>query len=266
MKFLFLGDVYGRSGRDAVCAALPDLRKQHAIDFALVNGENAAAGFGLTPALCADFFKAGADALTTGDHTWDQQELLPTLSNDKRVLRPHNYPQGNPGTGVGIYESAAGKKILVIHLMGQVFMRDHVECPFRAADAILATYKLGANCDAILVDFHAEATSEKMAMGHYLDGRVSLVVGSHTHVPTADAHLLKGGTAYQTDAGMCGDYDSIIGAEKTAPLKRFLTKNPKHRLTPAMGPATICGNVVEVDAKTGLAKSITPLKIGGVLV
>ena len=265
MNILFLGDVYGRSGRDAVIASLPVLRAEHVIDFAVVNGENSAGGFGITPLLCDDFYKAGADVITTGDHTWDQETLLPSLSSNPKLLRPHNYPQATPGTGLGVYKTAKGKTIVVVHLMGQVFMRDNVECPFRAADTVLATYKLGANADAILVDFHAEATSEKMAMGHYLDGRVSLVVGSHTHVPTADAHILKRGTAYQTDAGMCGDYDSVIGAEKEAPLKRFLTKTPKHRLTPASGPATVCGTIVQTDDKTGLALSITPIKIGGVL-
>lgn len=265
MKILFLGDVVGRSGREAVCKALPGLRQQHALDFIIVNGENAAGGFGITPEICKEFFKAGADAITTGDHTWDQQDLIPTLAQDARVLRPHNYPAAAPGKGFSVFTTKTEKKILVLHLMGQVFMRDHVECPFACASRVLETYKLGANVDAILVDMHAEATSEKMAMGKHLDGKVSMVVGSHTHIPTNDCHILRGGTAYQTDAGMCGDYDSIIGMQKEAPLQRFLTKVGKIRMTVANGPATLCGAIVALDDKTGLAKTITPLKLGGVI-
>lgn len=265
MKLLFLGDVVGRSGRDAVCEALPRLKAAHALDFIVVNGENSAAGFGMTPGIAADFFAAGADVLTCGDHVWDQQELTPALAQNPKLLRPHNYPSTAPGSGAYLATNAQGKKILVLHLMGQVFMRDNVDCPFKTADAALSAYRLGQNVDAILVDVHAEATSEKMALGKYLDGRVSAVIGSHTHIPTNDAHVMKGGTAYQTDAGMCGDYDSVIGMESSAPLQRFLTKIQKVRMTAASGPATICGAIIEVNDKTGLASAITPLKIGGVL-
>ena len=266
MKILFLGDVVGRSGRDAVCKWLPGARKEHGLDFIVVNAENAAGGFGITPDIAKDFFKAGADVLTTGNHVWDQQEIMPYIAQEKRILRPHNYPETTPGTGICLTTNSAGKKLLVIHVQGQLFMHELLACPFACADMALKTYGLGGNVNAILVDIHAEATSEKMALAHFLDGRVSLVVGTHTHIPTADAHILEKGTAYQTDAGMCGDYNSVIGMEKAAPVKRFVTKITKgQRLTAATGEATICGNIVETDDKTGLARAITPIKIGGVL-
>lgn len=252
MKLLFLGDIVGRSGRDAVVKHLPQLRKEHALDFVVVNGDNAAGGFGITPTLCRELFDAGANVVTGGDHIWDQKEIIPFLSTEKRLLRPQNFPDKTPGSGHGIYE-AAGKKILVLHLLGQVFHKEHTACPFATVDRILETYKLGANVDAILVDFHAEATSEKMAMGKYLDGRVSVVVGSHTHVPTADARVLPKGTAYQTDAGMCGDYDSVIGFDPAGPLERFLTKIPKAKLEASAGQGAVCGVVVTLTPKTGLA-------------
>jgi len=266
MKILFLGDVMGRGGRDAVCAFVPQARAQYAPDFVVVNGENAAGGFGITPPICDDFFRAGVDVITGGNHIWDQQEIIPSLGREKRLLRPHNYPEGTPGTGVGVYTNARGQSLLVLHLQGQVFMHEHLSCPFACADAALKPYTLGGNVAAIFVDIHAEANSEKMAMGHYLDGRVSAVLGSHTHVPTADTHILVGGTAYQTDVGMCGDYDSVIGMEKSVVVKRFLTKLTKgNRMTPATGDATVCGALVETDDKTGLAKKIEAIKVGGVL-
>ncbi len=266
MKILFLGDVVGRSGREAVCRFLPQVRKEYTLDFIVVNGENAAGGFGITAAICDEFFKAGADAITTGNHVWDQQEIIPKLAKEKRLLRPHNYPEGTPGTGFCLLTSASGKSLLVLHLQGQIFMAEHLPCPFACADSMLRQYSLGANVSAILVDIHAEANSEKMALGHYLDGRVSAVIGSHTHVPTADARIFPGGTAYQTDAGMCGDYNSVIGMEKTAPVKRFLTKITKHtKMTPASGEATVCGAIIETDDKTGLAKGIIPIQKGGSL-
>jgi hypothetical protein len=266
MKILFLGDIVGRSGRDAVCAYLPRARREHALDFIVVNGENAAAGFGITPAITEEFFKAGVDIITTGNHVWDQQEIVPVLSREKRLLRPHNYPEGTPGTGLGVATNGKGAILVVLHLQGQVFMHEHLRCPFAAADKVLKQYTLGANAGAILVDLHAEANSEKNAMGHYLDGRVSAVLGTHTHIPTADARVLDGGTAYQTDVGMCGDYNSCIGMEKATVIKRFTSKITKgNKMTVASGVATICGAIIETDDKTGLATAITPIKLGGVL-
>ncbi len=255
MKLLFLGDVVGRAGRDAVIKHVPKLRKEWKLDFIVVDGDNAASGFGITPQICREFFEAGVDVITGGDHVWDQKELVPYLSSEKRVLRPHNFPEKTPGSGQGIYTNAAGKKIMVLHLLGQVFHREHASCPFATADSVLESVRLGGSVQAIIVDMHAEATSEKMAMGQYLDGRVSMVVGSHTHVPTADARVLPKGTAYQTDGGMCGDYNSVIGFKSEAPLERFLSKMTKVRLEPASGEGILCGTLVETDDATGLALS-----------
>lgn len=255
MKLLFLGDVVARSGRDAVIRHLPVLRKEWALDFVVVDADNAASGFGVTPQICRDFFDAGADVVTCGDHVWDQKDIVPYLSAEKRVLRPQNFPDKTPGSGHGVYTTASGKKVLVLHLLGQVFHREYAACPFAAADEVLSSYTLGASVQAIIVDMHAEATSEKMAMGHYLGGRTSMVVGSHTHVPTMDARVLPSGTAYQTDAGMCGDYNSIIGFKPEAPLERFLSKRSKIKLEPATGEGTLCGTLVETDDATGLATS-----------
>ncbi len=254
MKILFLGDVVGRSGRDAVVKHVPVLRKSLALGFVLVNGDNAAGGFGITSQICKDFFAAGVDAITGGDHIWDQKDIVPYLATEKRLLRPRNFPDKTPGRGEETYTAAGGKKVTVLHLLGQVFHKEHAACPFAAADEMLASVKLRANTDAILVDFHAEATSEKMAMGRYLDGRVSAVVGSHTHVPTADARVLAKGTGYHTDGGMCGDYNSVIGFEEAAPLERFLSKITKIRMEAAAGEATLCGTLIETDDATGLAK------------
>lgn len=266
MKLLFLGDVVGRSGRDAVMKHLPQLKREWSLDAVVVNGDNAAAGFGITPAICKDFFAAGADAVTGGDHIWDQKEIVPFLSQEKRLLRPQNFPARTPGSGHVLTELSTGKKLLVLHLLGQVFHREHTNCPFAEADRVLESYRLGGNVDAIIVDFHAEATSEKTAMGHYLDGRVSMVVGSHTHVPTGDARVLKKGTAYQTDAGMCGDYDSVIGFDPAGPLEKFLSKIPKFgKLEPAAGEGTLCGLLVETDDATGLAKRCEAVRAGRAL-
>lgn len=261
MKILFCGDVVGRSGRDAVLKYMPQLRNEHAIDFIVVNGDNAAGGFGINPQTCRDFFDAGAHVVTGGDHIWDQKEIIPYLATEKRLLRPQNFPEKTPGTGHGIYTTASGKKVLVLHLLGQVFHKEHTDCPFATADRILESVRLGSSVSAIIVDFHAEATSEKMAMGQYLDGRVSMVVGSHTHVPTADARILPKGTAYQTDAGMCGDYNSVIGFNSAAPLERFLSKIHKAKLEPASGAGTLCGLLVETDDTTGLAVSAQAIQV-----
>ncbi len=255
MKLLFLGDVVGRSGRDAVVKHLRRLRQELSLDFIVVSGDNAAGGFGITPAICRDFFEAGADVVTGGDHIWDQKDTVPYLAGEKRLLRPANFPARTPGVGHGTFTTAGGKKVMVLHLLGQVFHREHTNCPFATADSLLEGIRLGTGVQAIIVDMHAEATSEKMAMGKYLDGRVSMVVGSHTHVPTQDARILPKKTAYQTDAGMCGDYDSIIGVDPVAPLERFLTKISKNRMEPAAGEGTLCGFLVETDDTTGLATS-----------
>ena len=260
MKLLFCGDVVGRPGRDAVLKYVPKLRAEHALDFVVVNADNAAAGFGVTPQLCVDFFAAGIDVLTGGDHIWDQRDIIPYLAKEKRLLRPQNFPEKTPGIGHNTYTISAGKKVVVIHVLGQVFHKEHTNCPFATVDSILESVRLGTGVSAIIVDFHAEATSEKMAMGQFLDGRVSMVVGSHTHVPTADARILAKGTAYQTDAGMCGDYHSVIGFKPEAPLERFLTKMTKVRLEPAAGEGTLCGLLVETDDVTGLAKRCTPVQ------
>lgn len=256
MKLLFLGDIVGRCGRDAVVTHLPQLRREHALDFVVVNGDNAAAGFGITPAICKELLTAGADVVTGGDHIWDQKDIAAYIAQEKRLLRPQNFPSHVPGNGHGFYTLTDGRTILVLHLLGQVFHKEHSHCPFAIADATLSQGKLGASASAIIVDFHAEATSEKTAMGHYLDGRVSMIVGSHTHVPTADARILPKGSAYQTDSGMCGDYNSVIGFDPTGPLEKFLTKVPKFgKLEAATGKATVCGLLVETDDVTGLAKN-----------
>lgn len=257
MKILFLGDVVGRSGRDAVLEALPRLKQEHSPVLTIVNVDNAAHGFGTTPAVCDQFLSAGVDVMTGGDHVWDQKEIIPYISKEKRLLRPHNLPTVNPGSGLYLHPCEGGAKIVVLHLLGQVFHKEHAYCPFAAADEMLKTYQLGANVAAIFVDFHAEATSEKMAMGHYLDGRVTAVIGSHTHVATADACVLAGGTAYQTDAGMCGDPHAVIGFKKEAPIARFLTKNTKHKLEVSTAAGKISGVAVTFNAATGKATDVT---------
>jgi len=263
MKLLYMGDVVGRSGRDAVMARLGEIRSRLAPDFVVINGENAAHGFGITPKICDDFFSAGIDVVTLGNHTWDQREIMPYLDSESRLLRPLNYPAGTPGKGVGIYAAPRGRKVMVIQAMGRLFM-DPLDCPFAAVERELARVRLGAGgVDAILLDIHAEASSEKMAMAQMVDGRVSLVVGSHSHIPTADAQLLPAGTGYQTDAGMCGDYDSVIGMKKDAAIFKFVRKIPGERLSPAEGPGTLCGILVETDDRSGLALRVAPLRLGG---
>ena len=228
----------------------------------MVNCENAAAGFGITRALADDLFAAGADVLTGGNHSWDQKEALSFIESEPRLLRPHNFPRGTPGRGAAVYPTATGRKVLVINLMGRLFM-DPLDDPFQAIEQILNQHRLGGTADAILLDFHGEATSEKMAMGHVVDGRVSLVVGTHTHVPTADTMILRGGTAYQSDAGMCGDYDSVIGMDKTQPILRFTRKIGTERLSVAGGEGTLCGLFVETEDRTGLARRAEPVRLGG---
>ncbi|HKD24014.1 MAG TPA: TIGR00282 family metallophosphoesterase [Rhizomicrobium sp.] len=261
MRILFIGDIIGRPGRDVVAQELPRLREALSLDFVVINGENLAGGFGVTRATANEMFALGVDVITTGNHWLDQREVLSFIDHDDRVLRPRNYPPGTPGKGAGLFETRKGERVLVVNIMGRVFM-EALDDPFAAAEAELAACPLGEGADAVIVDIHAEATSEKMAMGHFCDGRASLVVGTHSHVPTADAQILPGGTAYQTDAGACADYDSVIGMEKFEPLQRFTKKMSTSRFTPATGPATLCGVFVATDSK-GLASHIEPVRVGG---
>jgi hypothetical protein len=262
MKLAAFGDIMGRSGRLALLDALPRLRRSHGFDFVVVNVENAAGGFGVTQRIVEEFLEAGADVLTTGNHAFDQRDELDVYRVEERLLRPLNFPANNPGRGAGLYRTKDDRNVLVLHAQGQRDMPLNDD-PFAAVEKALGQARLGRDADAIIVDFHAEATSEKYGMGHFMDGRASLVFGTHTHVPTADDQILPKGTAYITDLGMCGDYDSVIGMEKSEPLLRFVTKMGSGRMTPASGEATICGVIVETDDKTGLATSIAPLRIGG---
>ena len=263
MRILFCGDIVGRAGRDAISKHVPVLRRQLKTDFVIANGENAAHGFGMTEKTCAEIFAAGVDVITGGNHTWDKAEIIPHMDGNPRLLRPANFPKATPGRGSGVYTDGAGRKIKVINIMTRLFM-ELLDDPFSALEAEL-TFGAPKNSgfDAVIVDVHGEATSEKMALGHLADGRASLVVGTHTHVPTADSFILNGGTGYQTDAGMCGDYDSVIGMRKEASINNFLRKFPRDRLSPADGEATLCGVFVETDSQTGLAKTISPVRYGG---
>lgn len=262
MRLLFVGDVVGRSGRKVVEAELPALRERTKADFVILNGENAAGGFGITEDICQEFLDAGADVITTGNHVWDQREALVFIERQDRMLRPLNYPEGTPGRGAGLFKAANGADVLVIAPMGRVFMAD-LECPFLAVEKELDACGLGEGADAIAIDFHAEATSEKQAMAHFVDGRASLVVGTHTHVPTADDQILTGGTAYISDAGMSGDYDSVLGMDKDEPIKRFVTRISGGRFVPAKGEGTLSGVAVDIDDASGLARDISPVRIGG---
>jgi metallophosphoesterase (TIGR00282 family) len=261
MRILFIGDVIGRPGREVIATELPKLKDSLKLDFVIINGENLAGGFGVTRAIANEMFALGIDVITTGNHWMDQREILTFIDREDRILRPRNYPAGTPGKGSGLYDTRSGARVLVINAMGRVFM-DALDDPFTGVEAELSACPLGEGADAIIVDMHAEATSEKMAMGHFCDGRASLVVGSHQHVPTADAQIFPGGTAYQTDAGACADYDSVIGMEKYEPVQRFVKKMPSGRFTPATGPATLCGVFVETNAK-GFAARIDPVRVGG---
>jgi len=261
MRLLFLGDVVGRAGRDAVARHLPGLRERLALDFVVANGENVAHGFGITERTARDLYESGVDCITTGNHVWDQREIVATIDADPRLLRPINFPRGTPRRGIGVF-TVGRRRVVVVNVMARLFM-DPLDDPFAAVDSVLATQRLGAGVDAILVDVHGEASSEKMALGHFCDGRASIVVGSHSHVPTADAQVLPGGTAYQTDAGMCGDYDSVIGMKKEAAVQRFVRKMPGERLSPAEGEGTMCGVFVELDPGTGRALRVDPVRAGG---
>ncbi len=262
MRLLFIGDIVGRTGRAILLDRLPDLRARYALDFVIVNGENAAGGFGITEAICDEFLGAGADCVTLGNHAFDQREALVFIGRQPRLLRPANYPAGTPGRGANLFETDKGQRVLVMNVMGRVFM-DPLDDPFAAVEREIGACPLGLGCDAFVLDMHAETTSEKMAMGHFCDGRASLVVGTHTHIPTADHQILALGTAYQSDAGMTGDYDSVIGMDKEEPLRRFTRKIPGGRFEPADGAATLCGLAVEIDDSTGLARAVAPLRMGG---
>ena len=262
MNVLFIGDLVGKSGRKAIDEHLPNIASELELDFIVVNAENSAHGFGVTAPICESLFEMGVDVITTGNHVWDQREIMDYIGGEPRLLRPINYPEGTPGLGSGVFETRAGKKVLVIHPMGRLFM-EALDDPFMAVQKALLNHRLGETVDFILVDVHAEASSEKMAMAHRFDGKVSMVVGTHSHIPTADAQVLPGGTAYQTDAGMCGDYNSVIGMQKEAAIDRFISKIRTARLEPATGEGTFCGVFVESSDKTGLAKRISPVRRGG---
>lgn len=264
MRLLFLGDVVGRAGREAVSERLPGLIERYGFDFVIVNGENASHGRGLTEPHFNGIRAAGADVVTLGDHAFDQRDTLSYIAREPTLVRPINMPEGTPGRGAALVEGRNGHRVLVINALGRVFM-DPIDDPFRAVEAAIAACPLAEQADAVIVDFHTEATSEIQAMGFYLDGRASLVVGTHTHIPTADYRILRGGTALMADAGMCGDFDSIIGVDAEEPLNRFLTGIPQSRFTPAEGEATLCGVAIDTDAGTGLVVRLAPVRIGGVL-
>jgi metallophosphoesterase (TIGR00282 family) len=263
MRLIFLGDVVGKAGRDAVYQELPRMRERYRPDVVVVNGENAAHGFGISLDIHQSLLVAGADVVTLGNHAFDQRETLVFIAREPYLVRPLNWPAGCPGRGTCLVETPKGQRVLVMNAMGRVMIEPVLDDPFQAIARELEQCQMGRDCDAIVIDFHGEASSEKMAMGHFVDGRASLLVGTHTHTPTADHQILPGGTAYMTDAGMCGDYDSVIGMDKAEPLQRFLRKLPIEKFKPAEGPATVCGVAVETDDKTGLAVNIAPLRIGG---
>ncbi|MEI4487591.1 TIGR00282 family metallophosphoesterase [Frigidibacter sp. MR17.14] len=263
MKLLFLGDVMGRAGRAAITERLPGLKADWGVDFVVVNGENASSGAGLTPDHAKLLLDAGADCVTLGDHAFDQKDMLRFIETEPRVLRPINFAKAAPGQGVRVFTATRGRKVAVAQVLGQVFMKRPFDDPFSAIDLALRPHTLGGAVQAVIVDVHAEATSEKMALGHWCDGRASLVVGTHTHVPTGDAMILPGGSGYMTDAGMCGDYNSVIGMDKAEPLRRFITGMGRERFTPAEGEATLSGVFVETDDRTGKATRIAPVRVGG---
>jgi len=261
MRLLFIGDVIGRPGRTVVCERLPKLRERWRLDCVVINGENSAGGFGISETICDELIQAGADAVTLGNHSFDQREAPVFIARQPRLVRPANYPPGTPGRGATVVETQGGARVLVVNVMGRVFL-DAMDDPFTAVEREISACPLGAAADAVVVDVHAEATSEKQAFGYFLDGRASLVVGTHTHTPTSDHRILPGGTAYLSDAGMCGDYDSILGMQKDEPLRRFLQKTPGARLESAQGEGTLSGLAVETDDRTGLAKGVWPVRLG----
>jgi metallophosphoesterase (TIGR00282 family) len=261
MRLLFLGDIVGKPGREAVVRRLPALRERYDLDFVIINGENAAGGFGITEAILEDLISAGADAVTLGNHAFDQKEALVFIERHERLLRPINYPKGTPGRGAVLLQSQKGAQVLVINAMGRIFMPE-LDDPFRAIDAELTACRLKEAADAIIIDFHAEATSEKQALGYFVDGRATAVIGTHTHVPTADARVLPSGTAFMSDVGMCGDYNSVLGMDIEEPINRFVTKISRQRFEPARGEGAVSGLAVDIDDATGLARACGPLRLG----
>jgi metallophosphoesterase (TIGR00282 family) len=262
MRILFLGDMVGRTGRQAVWDQLPGLIHDLKIEFAIVNGENAAGGFGITEDIFRQTIDAGADVVTTGNHVWDQREALVFAAREEQFLRPANFPKGTPGRGSGVFIARNGARVLVSNIMGRVFMHPELDDPFQVGERELAACPLGEQADIVFIDFHAEATSEKICFAHFVDGRASAVIGTHTHHPTADHQILNGGTGFMSDAGMCGDYDSSLGMDKEEPINRFMSKVPKSRFEAASGPATICGVGLEISECTGLTEKIAPLRLG----
>jgi 2',3'-cyclic-nucleotide 2'-phosphodiesterase len=264
MRILFVGDIVGRSGRTVVYERLPGLVRDWKLDLVVVNGENAAGGFGITESIYRELIDAGADAITLGNHAWDQKEALVFIERAPKLIRPINYPAGTPGRGAAMIEAKNGARTLVVNAMGRIFM-DPLEDPFAAVDHELAACALRTGADAIILDFHGEATSEKQSMGYFCDGRTSLVVGTHTHTPTADLRILSGGTAFMSDVGMTGDYDSVIGMAKDEPLQRFVRRISTSRFEPASGAATLCAVAVETDPASGLAVRVGAVRLGGCL-
>jgi 2',3'-cyclic-nucleotide 2'-phosphodiesterase len=265
MRILFCGDIVGRSGRDVVLKEVPRLREELKLDFVVVNAENAAHGFGMTPKICDELLSKGIDCITSGNHMWDQREIIPYIDREKRLVRPLNFPPKSPGQGVVCITTPKGQNVVVINIMCRLFMAP-VDDPFQVIESALSRYQLGNNAHAIIVDVHGEASSEKISLAYVCDGRVSLVVGTHTHVPTIDTRVLEKGTAFQTDAGMCGDYNSVTGMEKEIPIFKFQRQMPSsNKMQPAQGPGTLCGTFVETDDQTGLAKRIEPVRIGPIL-
>ena len=260
MRILFCGDIVGKSGRDSVAAVVPTLREKLRLDAVIANGENAAHGFGLTPKLYQSFLRQGIDVVTLGNHSFDKADINPALESEPCLIRPMNYPENTIGKGFCIRE-IGDVRLCVVQLLGKVFMRP-VDDPFERMDAFLKTHEQGRDYDVLVVDFHAEATAEKVGMGHFLDGRASLVVGTHTHIPTADVRILPGGTGYQTDVGMCGDYQSVIGMTVASAMPRFVPGGQPGRLNPAEEAGTFCGVVADIDAKSGRCVEIFPVRIG----
>jgi len=265
MNILFLGDVMGKSGRKVIQKELPKLKQLLQIDTVILNGENAAGGYGITPKICEEFYELGVNIITTGNHVWDQREIIPYISKDKNLLRPHNYPLNTPGSGYVLHKDSLNRNILIINIMGRVFM-DPLNDPIETINNIIKHHILGETVHGIIIDIHGEASSEKMAIGHAFDGKVSFMVGTHTHIPTLDAHIMENGTAFQSDAGMCGDYDSVIGGEKEGWVARFKNKMPTGRIHASSGEATLCGIFVEINDKSGLANKIEPIIIGPLLI
>lgn len=262
MKILVCGDVVGKSGRKIVLASLDNLKQKLGIDFVIVNGENAAHGFGISPKIYQEFITHGVDVITLGNHSFDKKDIFPVLESENNIIRPMNYPENTIGKGACIVETPTGVRVAVVQLLGRVYMRS-VDDPFVCISQWLSQHQRGKDYDVLIVDFHAEATAEKVAMGHHLNGHASLVVGTHTHIPTADAHILSLGTGYMTDLGMCGDYDSVIGMQKEGALSRF--RGQTQRLEPAQQNATFCAVFADIDEKSGKTREIFPIRLGDIL-